>query len=108
MKMKTRIRSLKWHIKMRDASYGLFLYNAAGVGVVWFDRQAGTTAKQKPNSIRNRWDGHLLTRNYRTGHMKSIFCAEINRHRFEKTHAASSSLFNTNIAQKCIANAVEI
>jgi hypothetical protein len=47
MKMKTRIRSLEWQIKMRDASYCLFPYHAAGGGVVWFDRRAGTTAKQK-------------------------------------------------------------
>jgi hypothetical protein len=39
--------------------------------------------------------------------MKTIFCIEINHQKFVKTHAPSYSSFRTNLAQKCIANAVE-
>jgi hypothetical protein len=82
----------------------LFISIFLAAGVVWCDRRAGTTAKQKAEY------GHqklLFTRDYSTGHMKTIFCVEINHQKIVKTHAASSSSFRTNIAQKCIANAVE-
>jgi hypothetical protein len=82
----------------------LFISIFLAAGVVWCDRRAGTTAKQKAKFGHQK---HLFKRDYSTGHMKSIYCVEINHQTFEKTHAASSSSFRPNIAQKYIANAVE-
>jgi hypothetical protein len=73
----------------------LFISIFLAAGVVWCDRRAGTTAKQKAKFGHQK---HLFTRYYSTGHMKSIFCAEVNHQTFEKTNAASSSSFRTIIA----------
>jgi hypothetical protein len=53
MKMKKRIRSLKWQIKMRDASYCLFQFFLPPALYGAIDEQGPQRSKKLNTAIRN-------------------------------------------------------